>query len=64
MTEKERCNIDYEFYGLLIDVIRAHLAINHFDTLEFQFDTNGKIKERYEVKITKKEAENGKDSEV
>lgn len=54
MTNKEKGIIDWEFEKLLRNIVSAYLKLNKFDSFETSIDTHQKIKEIYDIKITRR----------
>lgn len=53
MTNKESIKLFNEFEQLLIKIVTAYLKFDHFEEYKVKFDTGEKVKEIYEVKITR-----------
>ena len=53
MTNKESANLFDAFNELLIKVVKTYLKFDHFAEYRVKFDTGEKVKEIYEISITR-----------
>ncbi|MBR3117684.1 MAG: hypothetical protein IKF29_00440 [Oceanobacillus sp.] len=53
MTNKERNMLFDEFHSQIVNMVKAYLRFDHLTEYETKFDTGGKVKEIYEIKIRK-----------
>lgn len=53
MTNKESIKLFDEFEQLLVKIVTAYIRFDHFAEYKVRFDTGEKVKEIYEIKITR-----------
>lgn len=58
MNKKESIKLFDEFEQLLVKFVMAYLKFDHFLDYSVRFDTGERVKEIYEIKITRVKGDN------
>ena len=54
MTKKEKERLEWEFEELLRTIVSSYLKFDTFDYFETSIDTHQRVKEIYDIKITRR----------